>query len=245
MSDVYFNSKKLPTPSNEYVAFIDIMGTRNHMCRSINVAANFIFKLHAAVVSAWRKPAYQGVFVYPIMDGVYITSRTKKNMKKTLVKIYSKLAELFINETDILHQFIPRCGLAYGKVIHGHDVPYQASKVFELDLGYRNNILLGQPMINAYEGEEKAAPFGIHVHETAKKQTGSETQFGAFPDDWKWYNSREMKVDDDLVGKLNSALESYYGMVKNETHPLHYPEERILDHEQKAKEYFSFLEENA
>lgn len=244
MPDIYFDNRKLPTPRKEYVAFIDLMGIENHMHRSVKDTSNFIFKLHAAVVSAWRKPAYQGVFVYPIMDGVYITSKSKENIEKILVKIHRELAELFVNENNILHQVIPRCGLSYGKIIHGHDVPYQASKVFELDLEYKNSILLGQPMIDAYEYEKEAAPFGISVHETAIKQTGAGTQFGAFSNDWKWYKSTEIKVQEDLIRKLNSTLENYYRTVKDEAHPLHYPIERILDHEQKAKEYFSFREKD-
>ena len=69
MADVYFNVRKLKGKAHkEYVAFVDIMGTRTHMKNSIYESANFIFKLHAAIISAWREKNYHGVFVYPVMD---------------------------------------------------------------------------------------------------------------------------------------------------------------------------------
>lgn len=238
MSDLFFNNKKLPLPKKEYVAFIDLMGTKNHMCRSVKDTSNFIFKLHAAIVAAWRKSAYQGVFVYPIMDGAYITSKTKENMEKILVKIFSDLAEIFIKENNPFHQFIPRCGLAYGEVIHGHDVPYQASKVFELDLGYKNNILLGQAMINACMGEGIAAPFGVYLHETATNRAEIGKSHGVFSDEWVWYESNEIKTSDGLAQRLGGALETYYTILKDEQHALHYPNDRIEEHERKVKVYF-------
>lgn len=245
MSGVYFDNQKLPTPGKEYVAFIDLMGTKNHMCRSVKDTSNFIFKLHAAVVGAWRKSAYQGVFVYPIMDGVYITSKYKENMEKILTRIFADLAELFIKERSPYHQFIPRCGLAYGEVIHGHDVPYQASKVFELDLGYKNNILLGQAMINAYTSENNTAPFGVCLHETAVNRATYGNSRGAFSDDWVWYESKEIKTSNGLSRQLGEALENYYGILRNEKHDLHYPCDRITEHERRAQEYFKLRTENA
>lgn len=238
MSDLFFNNKKLPFPNKEYVAFIDLMGTKNHMCRSVRDTSNFIFKLHAAVVSAWRKSGYQGIFVYPIMDGAYITSKTKENMEKILVKIFADLAELFIKESTPFHQFIPRCGLAYGEVIHGHDVPYQASKVFELDLGYKNNILLGQAMINANICEGIAAPFGVYLHETTTNRVTFGKSHGVFSDEWVWYESSEIKIADGLAQRLGKSLENYYTILKDENHILHYPLDRITEHERKVKEYF-------
>ena len=238
MSDLFFDNRKLPHARNEYVAFLDLMGTQNHMQRSVRDASNFIFKLHAAVVSAWRKSAYIGVFVYPIMDGVYITSSNKENIEKLLVKIFSDLAEIFIKESNPYHQFIPRCGLAYGEIIHGHNVPYNASRIFELDLQYKNNILLGQAMINAYTSEGEAAPFGIKLHNSAANRTTNGKSFGAFSENWVWYESTTIKVPTDISKQLGDSLSKYYSIVKDEHHVLHYPTEKIEKHESKAIEYF-------
>ncbi len=39
-----FKSKLIPTPKNEYVAWVDVMGIQSSMSRSIDISANFIFK---------------------------------------------------------------------------------------------------------------------------------------------------------------------------------------------------------
>ena len=42
MADVYFNVRKLKGKAHkEYVAFVDIMGTRTHMKKSVYESANF------------------------------------------------------------------------------------------------------------------------------------------------------------------------------------------------------------
>lgn len=123
MADVYFNVRKLKGKAHkEYVAFVDIMGTRTHMKKSVYESANFIFKLHAAIISAWREKNYHGVFVYPVMDGAYITARNKDDMINIMLRIYRELAKLFVKEQTQEHQYMIRGAIAYGEVIHGHDI---------------------------------------------------------------------------------------------------------------------------
>ena len=72
----YFNSQLLPEPSQEYVCFLDIMGIQSRMKKGcLAKCGNFIFKLHATILEAWRTSGYKSVSVYPIMDGAYITSK--------------------------------------------------------------------------------------------------------------------------------------------------------------------------
>ena len=81
MPNVFFDNRFLDGKAHkEYVAFVDIMGTRTHMKAGVDEAANFIFKLHAAIISAWREKNYGGVFVYPVMDGAYIATKSKLDM---------------------------------------------------------------------------------------------------------------------------------------------------------------------
>lgn len=43
----FFDVKALPEkPGDEYVVWLDVMGVRGWMLRSLPVTANFIFKLH-------------------------------------------------------------------------------------------------------------------------------------------------------------------------------------------------------
>lgn len=237
MADVYFNARKLPKSQNEYVAFIDIMGTRTHMKVSVGQTANFIFKLHAAIIQAWREKPYRNVFVYPVMDGAYITAGNKEDIENIVVRIYRSLYEVFIKEKESRFYYLVRGAIAYGEVIHGHHVPYNASKAFEMSLGYKDNILLGSAMINAYDGENKVAPFGVYIDESAIKR-GQAGKTGAFPVDWKWYNSSTLKVDPNTPSLLRQKIKLYLEEMKDEHHPLHYETAKIEKHLMLTDDYF-------
>lgn len=238
MSDIYFNSKKLPKPRREYIAFIDIMGTRAHMKNSVASTANYIFKLHAAILASWRNEKYENVFVYPVMDGAYITATSRKNIEKIIVRIYLELAKIITNEADSKHRFLIRGAIAYGETIHGHRVPFEASKVFETDLSYKNNILLGPAMIEAYEGESLAAPFGVYINPSAVKSEGSNGNHGSFQKDWKWFETELLKINPILLNRLKVAIDDYFNDVMDEQHPCHYPNKKIKEHLSSAKAYF-------
>ena len=233
MPNIYFNSRMLPKPKYEYVAFIDMMGTKNKMAKSIPEVANSIFKLHAAIICAWRAKAYQSVFVYPVMDGAYITSGSKKDMENILLRVFRDLANVFVQE-KVVHCFIVRGGLSYGEMIHGHNIPYDASWVFERDLPYKNNILLGEPMIDAYLSEGLAAPFGLYIHDNATRGAQG-NKHGYFDSGWKWHTSNELTVDEGIVEKMSFKLENYF---QEQKILGAYDEEKIDHHRKMAEEYF-------
>ena len=62
----FFNAGVLPQPKLEYVAWLDVMGVRAIMSRSLPTSASFVFKLHTAVLHAPHQP----LRLYPVMDGV-------------------------------------------------------------------------------------------------------------------------------------------------------------------------------
>ena len=237
MSGIYFNAQELPTARKEYVAFIDVMGTQNHMKRSVAIAANFIFKLHSTVISALREKPYIGVFLYPTMDGVYITSTTRKDMENILIRILRKLADEFLEENDINHQFLVRGGLAYGQVIHGHDIPYSAANELGMYSGYKDMIILGDAMVAAYDGEGKASPFGIYVDESAIR--GSNGTFGFYDCFWKWFFSKELKVDSELHHLIAEKIKNYLECAKDENSPIHYNIESVEKHMKLVMDYFA------
>lgn len=227
MALIYFDGKQLPKAKKRYVAFVDIMGTKAHMTRSTQTTANFIFKLHAAVLDAWKNEKYQNVFVYPVMDGAYITAARKEDIEKIIVRIYSGIAELQIRESNPIHRFIIRGSIAYGEVIHGHNVPYSASKVFEIDLSYKNNILLGPSMISAYSGEGHAAPFAVFIDDSAVDHGSGK----GFAQDWKWYNSRILKIRDGLSNELSQTVLDYFQLTTEDP--------KREEHKHLAKDYFN------
>ena len=221
MAQIYFDGKQLPEAKRRYVAFVDIMGTQTHMTRSTVSTANFIFKLHAAILDAWKNGKYQNVFVYPVMDGAYITAARKEDIEKIIVRIFSGIAELQIREKNPIHRFVVRGSIAFGEVIHGHHVPYSASKVFETDLNYKNNILLGPAMVLAYLGEEKAAPFGIYIDSSAV-DSGNGRGFSV---NWKWHKSKVLKIKDGIHQELCEAVLGYFDAtpeyLKRDEHKRH------------------------
>ena len=239
MSDIYFDSSKIKHIDSEYVAFIDIMGTKTHMEHSIFETANFIFKLHAAVLSACKSEKYKNVFIYPVMDGAYITASNRQDMEKLLVRIFDSLASIFLTESDLNKRFSVQAGLAYGDIIHGHRISYSASKIFELDLAYKNYILLGSAMIKAYELSSTASPFGIAIADNAVKSTIHKKH--GFDEGWKWYSGSLIKSTTDIPQLLNE-LKSFFMAFKDDSHPLHYASEKTDEHINRVKKYFNVPE---
>lgn len=248
MPDVFFKGDCLhKNIENEYVAFVDIMGTRTHMKKSVVESANFIFKLHAAIISAWREMAEKRIFIYPVMDGAYITASRKEDMERILVRVYKSLADVIIKSSNdnLEHFFLIRGCVAYGEVVHGHNIPYSASKAFESYLGYKDQILLGRAMIAAYDGERKAAPFGIYIDDTAVQHENRRTRSrGCFSNEWKWYTVDSTGKDSTNVLVLYRKAMQYFEAVKNERHPLHYEVTSIEDHMSKMDMYFKMKMEN-
>lgn len=242
MADVYFNVRKLKGKAHkEYVAFVDIMGTRTHMKNSIYESANFIFKLHAAIISAWREKNYHGIFVYPVMDGAYITARNKADMINIMLRIYRELAKLFVKEQTQEHQYMIRGAIAYGEVVHGHDIPYEASKAFENSLGYKDHILLGSAMIAAYDGEGRAAPFGIYVDQSAVKHEEAENKsnYGSFSADWKWYQDSTLNLQEIDFTAFREKIIASLNAMKDTSHRFHYSPDKVQNHIELTQNYFN------
>lgn len=47
---IFFDEGRIPRPTNIYVCWIDVMGSRSIMLRSLGIASNFIMRLHVAAL---------------------------------------------------------------------------------------------------------------------------------------------------------------------------------------------------
>jgi len=103
----YFNAAALPEPQNTYVCWIDVMGTQAIMARSVSMSANFICKLHQAILMADAAEAKNLTF-YPMMDGAYVTVEDKAALECFLRDVFFRLAKTFISENKQQHRFIQR-----------------------------------------------------------------------------------------------------------------------------------------
>lgn len=233
---VYFDAGQLDEPEYDYVCWLDVMGTRNQMLRSVPAAATFMFKLQCAVLEAGEEVGLdEGVRLYPVMDGVYITSRHRQPLQDILNQTLCRLAITFLKEQTPYYQFLARGAIAFGPVYHGADLNPNTSKVLAKHPLIRDSILMGLPMAQAYRDEGTAPPFGIAVHSSAR----------AFaPDgDWPfrfiwhdWYKHAKPAID---PAELLEGLQKYFDWQKKHATMTGYAPDRIEHHSKLAREFFT------
>lgn len=224
MPGPYFNATRMPNAQNEYVLWIDIMGTKSNMSNGVKSSSIFISKLHVAILESKT----DGLKIYPVMDGAYVTSVSEDEMNTFIINVYKRLMELFV-ETEDRYKFIAKGALAYGPVIHGKDIGEGCNTIFRDNRAYMNSILFGQPMIQAAKSETFAAPFGIYCDETARQVSD------VFCHRWyKWYLQGH-GID---ITQLKVALKNYYSYVEKHSYEIDYSKDRIKEHKEKCYQYF-------
>lgn len=233
---IYFDSRNMPPPSYNYVCWIDVMGTSNQMHRSLKIAANFIFKLQAAVLEARAETDKDRLIsLYPTIDGIYITSPSRWPLQAVINQTMCRCALTFLNEPTQFHRFLVRGAVAFGPVYHGSDLPTDATYTMANNPDVRNAILMGLPMVQAHDAESTAAPFGIAVDASARAfAPEGETPFGFI---WlDWFNYCTPRVDSS---QLLAQMEEYFLWQKAHTTVTGYKPDRVDYHHKLATEFFS------
>jgi hypothetical protein len=225
-----FNADHLPAAVPEYVAWIDVMGTQASMSRSLRVTANFIFKLHTAALQA----PHANVRIYPVMDGFYAAAVDQAHMLTFLRSVFVAVAEEFNGMANNHHRFVIRGALAYGPVVHGNTVPAVASQTLGANANYRDQILLGMPIVQAHLGEASAPPFGLFIHESARAFApgGVEPFHHAW---WQWVNAGNQAIWNVLMTNLNAYLD----WCEKRALRIGYLTERIRAHKQMVAQFFA------
>jgi hypothetical protein len=228
----FFDASKMPEAVDEYVCFVDIMGTQSKMINSMKQSGNYIFKLHATILESWRTSGYKSLSIYPIMDGAYITSRQKSELLNFLTYIFVSISEALLAENEFKHWYLIRAAIAFGQVIHGRNIPYDASLEFSSRVGYKEQLLMGAPMIKAYNGEHYSAPMGIYVDESASYKKWP------IQCNWKWFKNEKIKVEQTTLVNFKSKLIEYYNWLKDNAENEGYKIDRQQEHLQQLKKYF-------
>jgi hypothetical protein len=226
---IFFDVKNFPNESMEYVLWIDIMGIQNSMSVSLRTSANFIGKMHMALLEYKKK----NISIYPVMDGAYVTAKKAEDMKKFIDSVMNRFANEIIAEEDDIHKFLVRGGLAYGPVIHGKDIPKESGKYIEQNQDYMNGLLLGMPMIRACLAEKNAPPLGIHCDETAR-----------IPDrtfSFRWYHW--WGTDSELIPNLKKSLHDYFDYYEKRYLKHNYTIDRLKEHREMCDHYFADFED--
>jgi hypothetical protein len=203
------------------------------MTRSITVSANFVCKMHVALLEAPRKGVEA---IVPTIDGAYIVCSQRDDLLNSMRSAMKRLANLFVGETNRYEQFLVRGGIAYGPVVLGSTMGKDESKVFqnEQNRSYVDTILIGMPVIQAYEVESSAPPFGVRVDMSARAfaPEGEKPMRSAY---WRWH---EKGKDDELVKSIKVGLDRYFAFMKAHEHEVGYKEEDRKRHDALWREYF-------
>jgi hypothetical protein len=200
---------------------MDIMGTGNYMYQNISLAAQKILNFQILA----KKYESDNVTIYPMMDGVYIVSEDVDVLINFIDIILENAAKQVLKE-NLKDAFVIRGGISFGPVVEGKDFSV------DLDEEYSQNIeslLIGPPMVEAYRSEEKAPPFGIAVHDSARAFSSDAFQYQWY----KWFHPKNRELANDLRKKL----EKYFEHSIKVSHITNYPEEKIADHREMMERY--------
>ncbi len=222
------------TPSLEYVCWLDVMGSESSMLRSISIASNFVMKLH---ISALRTQTAFPVELYPVIDGIYACSTDQPRILAFANRVFSSIAIEFLSESEPLHRFMVRAGLAFGPIIKGTNTT-QGSPVLAQHQPYCDRILIGMPLTQAYRCERAAAPFGVYLHESVRAfaPIGTSVLSGIH---WKWWKFYNQHSDPQLASELESALKTHLQWCVAHSTTVQYPKDDIQRHLELVKEYFA------
>lgn len=228
--NLFFDSSHLPTPSNEYVAWIDVMGTQSTMSRSISASANFISKFHIACLQAPKTT----LTIYPVMDGIYAAGQNQSEILEFLRSIFTQVSNEFCLTPKEHHKFMIRGGLSYGPTYHGKSFGKSTSPILTQNQGHRDALLMGMAVIQAYLSESSAPPFGLFIHESARAFS-PEGQLPIPHSYWKWVNSNNQTV----WTAIKAQLPAYLKWCSENSYLLGYPIEAIMKHTEMSNQYFN------
>lgn len=221
-NSISVNTSSLKT-KEEYVCWLDMMGTKSNMSESFEKSTNFMLRFHSAVFSVVK--GEKDVLSYPVMDGVYITCPNAQAMKKVIVEIMNKLSSIFMEEPSCFHKFVIRGALSYGAIAHG---TFVNDKICETLAGqeYLNYLLFGMPIILAHVSERNAAPYGVFIHESARKI--------------KEFQGRHVLIyNDETKEKMHQKLTEYFDWCKKYFNYLEIEPMKIEQYKQLVDEYYT------
>ncbi len=222
---ISFNADKMKDSTPKFVLWLDIMGIKAKMSRSLAQSSNFIAKFHAAV----QRCSHGLGIVLPAMDGAYIIFDTSGDTKRFIGIFFRLITKTFMND-EHKHQFIVRAGLAHGRVYQSADILPALS---ESDSEQLTSLLLvvGFAVIQAHLAEKEAPPFGVAIHESAREVI--ENGKPAFCGSWyHWANASQWSQS------LKHAMDDYFKWCHEHYLEVGYDIKALERHELSAGQYF-------
>jgi hypothetical protein len=221
---VYYDASSLEECPQMYVCWLDLMGARSAMRRSLQTAANFIMKIHVACQEEIKSST--GITLIPMIDGLYILSSQRSQLEVFLKAVMGKLAATFMQEETPLFRFLIRGGIAFGPVATG-DRLAGGAKALSKCKAYTDNIAIGVPLSEAFEAEHIAPPFGFSIAQSARTfaPKGEKTYPAVF---WRWCSGTGLGKD------LLQKVEDYYAWAECHSLSLEYALDRMKVHRPRS-----------
>jgi hypothetical protein len=216
-----------------YAAWLKQQADAGAMGRSLSRAANYIGKIHAAALMS----ASTEVEVYPVIDGCYMITEKRPALEDALTGAMERLASVFVHEKTIDKRFLVRGGIAAGRIIAGRDLA-ACSDQLKKNKSYANCLAIGTAIGQAYAAESSAPPYGFWVDITARAfKEGKSHPFTTTL--WRWWSpaSAEGRLRQEVLG---AAVEEYFAWAEKNRRSIEYPPERLKEHRDAAREYFSW-----
>lgn len=236
----YFDVSQIAEAPVKYVAWLDLMGSESIMQRSMGVSATFLGKLHTAALRTRDEVlgTQDDVILYPIVDGVYLTSPKQASLLRAIKDIMRRCALAFIFENKPLYHFMVRCCVAVGPIVEGTALWTTSHHQLRNNPDHSKHILFGPPVAAAYFNERHASPFGVWIDTSARVQSPD----GSHPlscTHWQWWLLDQNSVDTEIAQTLYRHLEQYLLWCQRCDSWLLYPTEDIERHLHLAQQYFT------
>lgn len=266
---MYVNPDEIPNGIKKFVCWIDIMGTRSRMQRSVKTAGVGILELHAAIIETVKSRFNNfsnKIRVYPMMDGAYIVAEEWKDMTSFLQLVFEQQVKDFLMENQFKgsewskedaekarneKRSLLRASISYGKVIEGHTIPRPACAQLANSVNEKFEIKDVKETDTQYKYRDTLL-FGIPMVKAFSNERKA-PPFGIYLDEfartsaeipyiwWKWFDTKK-KTEDQK--KLIKAVNNYFNYSKQHIYESDYKKDRIAEHEQMFHEYFDCFEKS-
>jgi hypothetical protein len=239
-----FSSEQLSPAENCYVAWLDLMGAGQIMSVSVHKSANFLVRLHMAVETARMESGFE-LKTLPINDGIFIISPKKGEIMTVVRHAMILLSARFIATPRPHDRCLMKGSIAFGPVYAGGQLRKGISrKQLRERPEFLERLWFGPPIIQAYQNESSAPPYGIAVHESARAFAAKEEP-PFQTTHWLWWqdNAESTRIPKlpsltDLKDVLALELESYFTWMKDTSLFHGASVEKIQFWANSSKQYF-------
>lgn len=232
-----FNADNL-VPQPMYVAWLDIMGTKNAMLHSLKTAANFVAKLHNDIIECRNQlKACDSLWILPMMDGAYVVGPNIVMVRRVIRRVLRECADRFLKESEPIKKCMLRATLSWGNVIHGDALHHSLPTPNEGRRELFQNVMVGMPFVWCHENEKYAPPFGLYVHVSVREHTQATKWSMGWSLD-RWWTSKSTSHYNFMATSLAQAIRQHLVWLDNHPTESSMDSEHVKKYKKLVEEYF-------